>query len=569
MMRFINQKKTVNSEKYKLNRLKKQSQLAVKMLLQLHKQHQTTHCVLVIGQPESGKSILCASSGTLIYATQDECAFEIYLQSNTLFFHIPHNFFLISEIQYSLSSWQFLALQLKKQRTYLPITRCLITIDLHDVLTRSNISNDTRLSQVAFALNTLANQLKAHLEVTLFFTKADLIPGFDEFFNHESKEFLEQPWGLSLDTLNTEFDDLIKKLNERLLWRLHHEIHTEQLHLIKIFPLALESIKHKFLEILPGFLIQWNNNRFLNPAQLYFVSCRQFRELTESTQAESSMIKKNYHHYHQTHHKHFFTQQALESQCEYFPESNAAYIDKITKISFIGLCSLLLLAFVFYTSEQFSKHIALVQSANQTLETSIIFSEQSHPTLTLNSVTTELEKISIAWENLEKNHQSLLIGQYIFTRDSQLETQLQNIYQRIISQQWLPLVNQRLEDYIHDHLSSNPANAYIAFTIYLMLSQPDWPIDTQYIDAHLTDLLGSSNDPIQLLPGNIQKNLLVIDENSPFIQNTRDTFLNLPPEKLAYILLFATLDTRHSLNLTNAVANKQPSLKLDKKFSFI
>lgn len=572
MMRFISQKKTIQSEKAKFNHLKKACKLTVKRLLQLHAEHATTHCVLVIGQPESGKSILCASSAELIYSAHNETAFEIYLQQHTLFLHIPQDFFLINETRYQTLAWHFLTLQLKKQYAYLPITRCLITIDLHDFLTRSKTSNDTRLAQISLALNTLANRLRAHLDIALFFTKADLIPGFNEFFNHESKEFLEQPWGIPLEenTLSIECDQLIKKLNDRLLWRLHHELHTENLTLIKTFPLAIEAMKNKLLDILPGFLTQWDNNRFLHATQLYFVSCRQFNEITETTQAESSAIKKNNT---QAHHKHFFTQQALENQCQYILKNPSAYIDKITKISFIGLCSLLLLAFILYTSQQFSQHIALIQTSKQTLEAGNIFSKQIYSSLKLNAVTQELETISQSWENLEKNQHGLLIGKYIFTRDTQLETQLQNLYQRIISQQWLPLVNQRLENYIHTHLSSDPANAYIAFTIYLMLSQPDWAVDTQYIDAHLSDLLSSSNEPIQMpikiLAGNIQKNMLVIDENSPLIQNTRDAFLALPEEKLAYVLLFSTINAHHSMNLTNALHNTPPSLEIEKKFAVI
>lgn len=577
MMRFISQKKPLNNEKTKLSRLKSTSKLAIKMLLQLHQQHSTTHCVLIIGQPESGKSILCAGAGKLLYSSPSEAAFEIYLQHNTLFVQLPQDFFLFSEARHSLLAWHFFALQLKQQSAYLPVTRCLITIDLHDFLTRSKISNDTRLSQISLALNALANVLKKHLKIVLFFTKSDLIPGFNEFFNYESKEFLEQPWGISLkenaseeperDILNTEFDQLIKKLNERLLWRLHHEIDTEYLHLIKTFPLAMEAIKRKFLEILPGFLTQWEYNKFLHPAQLYFVSCRQFRELTEPTQAEYFTIKKNNHS--QTQHKHFFTQQALENQCFFLPKKEPAYINKLTKISFIALCLLLLLAFIFYTSQQFSEHIALTQSANQTLEAGRSFSKKSYSALKLTAVSNELEKISASWEMLKKNQRSMLIEKYIFTRDHQLETQLQNVYQRIISQQWLPLVNQRLEGYIESHLTPDPANAYIAFNIYLMLSQPDWPVNTQYIDAHLSDLLGSANESIQLLPENIQKNLLVVNENSPFTQHTRATFLALPSEKLAYILLFSTLNTHHALNLSMTLNQTQPSLNIESKFALI
>jgi len=580
MMRFITKKISANSEHAKFIRLKRQCKLVINKLISLHKQHHTDYCVLVIGQPESGKSILCASSGELLFSTQtgltqestisNEFAFEIYLQHNILLLHIPQDFFLFSEPRQQHRAWGFLATQLKHQRPYLAIMRCLVNIDLHDFLTRSKASIDKRLSEMALALNALSGGLRTHLDVALFFTKADLIPGFNEFFDRESKEFLEQSWGISLENdapenLTAECEQLIKKLNERLLWSLHHEVNPEQLHLIKTFPLALETIKNKFSEILPGFLGQWNRNKFLTPTRLYFTSCRQFRELTESSHSEAAAKQNNQNNGH----KHFFIQHALDAQCQSQLKSPNAYIETLTRITFISLCSLVFLAFIFYTSQQFSRHVELIRAVNQTLESVQEFSKRPYSSLTLNKVTRELEVIRTSLEGIEKDQHSLLFEKYIFTRDSKLETQLKNIYQRVISQQWLPLINQRLENYINSHLSTEPANAYIAFNIYLMLSQPDWPIETDYINAHLSDLLGSADEPIKLLPENIQKNILVVDENSPFIQSSRAFFQGLPADKLAYILLFSSLDTHHSLNVALTTGSKQPSLEIEKKFALI
>ncbi len=579
MMHFITRKKIANNEKAKFNRLKRQIKLAIKILL--HKQQQVRHCVLVIGQPESGKSILCASSGELIFSAQtnlidtykisNEFAFEIYLLHNTLFFHIPQDFFLFSDAHLQRHAWHFLAVQLRKMRPYLFVTHCLINIDLHDFVTRSKVSNDTRLSQIALALNSLAAGLKTHLQIALFFTKADLIPGFNEFFDHESKEFLEQPWGLSLenatsDALATECEQLIKKLNERLLWRLHHEIHPEQLFLIKTFPLALETIKQKLVEILPKFLGQWSSDRFLNPTQLYFVSCRQVRELTDATHSDTAATKGSHQ---KNNHKHFFTQHALENQCRRDSIEPHSYTEKITRVSFVVLCSLILAAFVLYISQQFSQQVKLIQAGNKVIESAQAFSKLSYHSLKLNNVTDELDEISASLDHLEKNQKSSLVEKYIFTTNFRLETKLRNIYQRIISQQWLPLVNQRLESYVNSHLSSDPANAFIAFNIYLMLSQPDWVVDPQYIDAHLSDLLGSSDEPIKLLPENIQKNVLVVDENSPFIQDSRKGFSLLSARKLAYVLLFSSINTHHSLDISTLFRNKKPSLEVEKKLAVI
>lgn len=580
-MRFLTKKNVTSNEKSKFMRFKRQCRLVVEKLVQLHQQYQTHHCTLVIGQPECGKSILCSSSGKLIFSTQTdtgekkifnkEFAFEIYLLNDTLFFQIPNDLFLFSENRQQHYLWHFIAVQLRKYYLHLPTTHCLVCIDLHDFLTRSKISNDTRLSQITQALNILAGTLKKPLDVALFFTKADLLPGFVEFFNHESKEFLEQAWGYSLDesapeALSNECEQLIRKLNERLLHCLHREVHTENLYLIKAFPLIFENVKQKLVENLPDFLSQWNSNPYLSATHLYFTSCRQFKELTESANPESNAIKLQNQ---KNSHNHFFTKQALENQ-RYYQEINThAFVEKGIRVTFIILCALLFTAFTLYTAQQFSRHIKLIQAVNKTVESSLLFSKTPYAELKLTDVVNELNEISTAWEDLNTKQQSSLIEKHIFTRENKLETQLQNAYQQIISKQWLPLINQRLEDYINTHLGSDPANAYIAFNIYLMLSQSDWPIDTQYIQLHLVNLINADEAPMKLLPGNIHKNILVDDEESPFVQKVRASFAEISANKLAYVLLFSMLDTRHALDMTQLVEKQQPSLQLDAKFSKI
>lgn len=577
MMRRLLTKKSPNSEKIKFNHLKGQCKQAITTLLLLHKKHRTHHCVLIIGQPESGKSTLCATSSTLLFSSQNnettnEFAFEIYLQHQTLFLHIPQNFFLFSENRLQHAAWHFLATRLRQQRTHILLSRCIICIDLHDFLTRSKVSNDTRLSQIAFALQTVANGLRVHLDTTLFFTKADLIPGFNEFFDHQNKEFLEQPWGISLenhtpDGLTAECEQLIKTLNQNLLWRMHHEINPEHLHLIKTFPLVMETVKQKFIEILPGFLAQWSQHKFLTPTQLQLVSCRQFRELKDVSHAASNKEKNNP----RENHKHFFTKHALEIICQHNASHATFPIDKIIRVTFVALCSLLLIAFIAYISSQFSEHVTLIHTINQTLESGNDFAKQPSQSIKLNQVSNELEKINASLSTLDKNQQSLVVGRYIFTHDTRLEAQLNNLSQRILAQQWLPLINQRLEDYIHTHLSTEPANAYIAFDIYLMLSQPTIPLNAYFIDTHLSDLLGSSNEIIKKIPSNLPKSTVVKNEKSVgFIKNCRAFFLGLPTSKLAYILLYSDLNTHESLNLSAALDNKHPpALEIENTYALI
>lgn len=96
----------------------------------------------------------------------------------------------------------------------------------------------------------------------LMVTKCDLVPGFLEFFADLGTEELVQAWGVSLTGPETndpekvyqifvqQFNALIKKLNQQLIWRLHQERNTLARLLIKDFPLEMERIKEGLLDVI-------------------------------------------------------------------------------------------------------------------------------------------------------------------------------------------------------------------------------------------------------------------------------------------------------------------------------
>lgn len=574
-----------NHEKTKFRWLKLQCKQAIATLILLQKKQHARHCVLVIGQPESGKSTLCsAQSGTLLFRNNthektNEFSFEIYEQHQTLFFHVPRDFFLFNEPKLQQRAWEFLASQLKRQRNYLSITRALVCIDINDFLTRSDISNETRLSQTALALNTLACKLKTPLDVSLLFTKADLITGFNEFFDHQNKEYLEQPWGISLRALNkasgdfiaSEFKQLIHQLNQQLLWRIHHEANPEKLYLIKSFPLVMEAVKNKMIEILPPFLTQWTQKKLLTSTALYFVSCRQYRELKSSISLDTATIAKNHKMENQ---KQFFTHDVLKTLCQYRETHAVSRLEKITRASFVVFGTLLLLAFISFTAKQFSQHLALTRTTHQVIEQGDLFIKQPLLALKLDNINHELVIINNTLNALKNNDHSLLIGRFIFSNNTALEAQLELISQHILAQQWLPMINQRLENFVRTNLASEPEQAYIAFKIYLMLNQTEKSavrskaIDINYINSHLAKLLGDDIILLSQLPiatPFTQSSLI----QPSFVQKVREYFSGLSADKLAYILLFADLNNNSPLDLATTIDTQPMVLAVPKKFALI
>ena len=108
-------------------------------------------------------------------------------------------------------------------------------------------------------------------------TQCDLIPGFTEFFSDLDSKERQQNFGVSTEStefikipkvLEKQFDLLIKRLSDRLLWRLHHETNLLNRNRMSNFPLEMEircNILQQFLSALP-----WNNN--LHLSGVYFTS---------------------------------------------------------------------------------------------------------------------------------------------------------------------------------------------------------------------------------------------------------------------------------------------------------
>lgn len=577
-MIFLKKKQNETHEKIKIKRLKEECKHIAKKLIELKKTEHFSHCVLVIGQPESGKSTLCSSlearnlsrKSNVLTDNKSLHSFGIFLHKETIFLDIPPSFFLFSDIKTTKQLWSFLSKELKKYQPYLNITHCIACIDTQDVLTRNKISNDSRLSHISLALNTITSALKSTLNTSFFFTKLDLIPGFVEFFEHESKEFLEQAWGLSLEKTNKEdlsieFEEIIKKLNDRLIFTLHQEIHIENLHLIKSFPIAMEALKKKLIEILPNFFTQSNKNQYIQFSCLYFCSCQQYKELTEPQDSKNKITENDYIH---QNHINFFIKQALEKQSQYY-NTHYSIIEKYIQSLFVILCILFLTAFIFYHSQQFSTHIKFIQSTNKIIESAWSFSKKPYSELDPKDIIFQLKIIRENWELIEKDENSSLIENYIFNKNTKIESQLQNLYQKIINQQWIPLIKQKLKNYINENLSSSPEKAYIAFSIYCMLTQENIPIDTKYIKNHIGNILGDSFASEIPISDHIQKSHFVIDENNTFIQKTRSYFKALPTNTLAYILFYSSLDPNHYIDLSSQLKTETVFLKDDVLFSHI
>ncbi len=157
------------------------------------------------------------------------------------------------------AAWfNFLGL-LKKHRRRRPINGVIIAISIQDLMLQNAEQRMHHAKTIRSRIDELHKDLGIQFPIYVNFTKCDLVSGFSEFFANLSQAEREQVWGMTfeegtptkqplhnnqMETFGNEFNKLIQRLNDRLLWRVHQERSLERRALIQGFPARLESMRN-------------------------------------------------------------------------------------------------------------------------------------------------------------------------------------------------------------------------------------------------------------------------------------------------------------------------------------
>ncbi|HVS76946.1 MAG TPA: type VI secretion system membrane subunit TssM [Steroidobacteraceae bacterium] len=153
------------------------------------------------------------------------------------------------------AGWKgFLGL-LRRFRKRRPINGVLVAMSLADLATQSDAERARHVAAVRERLDELHRELKIELPVYLVLTKADLLAGFNEFFDDLPQQGRAQVLGTTFalersragtaaQQLAPELDALLERLNARMLGRLQSERDLQRRGLIFGFPRQLAGIRH-------------------------------------------------------------------------------------------------------------------------------------------------------------------------------------------------------------------------------------------------------------------------------------------------------------------------------------
>jgi len=152
----------------------------------------------------------------------------------------------------------FLAL-LRKYRRRRPINGVLVAMSVTDLVGQSDAERAHHVAAVHSRLAELRKELRINLPVYFILTKADLLAGFNEFFDDLQQEARAQVWGTTFPIaesragsaaglLDGEFNLLLDRLNSRMLTRLNAERDVQRRALIFGFPRQVAGIRRSLTE---------------------------------------------------------------------------------------------------------------------------------------------------------------------------------------------------------------------------------------------------------------------------------------------------------------------------------
>lgn len=442
----------------------------------------------------------------------------------------------------------------KKNKISGLIQGIILVLGLDEVTKLSAQKHQEQIYTLKQCLLETAEILKRPINLQILLTKTDTLTGFNEFFSEALQEERLDVFGIELpvqvfnrsippsQAVSDQFNLLLKKLNERIIWLLHRERLIDKKALIADFPQQLASFKellnqyvYHLFDIAP-----YQTKIFLR--SIYFCSSTHHGEtvdhlskflsiynLPERTNITTSLKPKNY-----------FVSRLLRTitntpkAYKFSPQEIFAIPRHITLMA----AFLLVLIAITYLSSDFYQKNRIINDLQKEfkINSHLNFSGDSSQAL-LNEllILGSLQKIIQLQQTIPF---SFLINLKLHPLHSFLSQAKQN-HQQILQNQFIPLLKSTLTRELLNASLANPNSVYPTLKAYLALSNPQK--NSAYLTAWLKNYLGSEN----LKTSQMKLNRQCIDFNlcppiqldNPAIFHAQSVLNNLPKPFLAYLIL--------------------------------
>lgn len=449
------------------------------------------------------------------------------------------------------STWRYFLNWLKQTKRTSPIRGVFLVVP-YTIFTLSEKMQRHAAKRLMERVSAFAELQQRRLPLYIVVTQCDRMSGFAPFFHGLAQEETEQLFGVQLSydsqaetpvsQVKSQFERLIKQLNQQLIHKLHREPSAAIKPFIKEFPLQLEQLKRNICELTkrlePAF-------HYVQLEGIFLTSAQQERQQTTLSGDSEEATTTGLQLYSETHFtsrpyfvKSLFAQLPLELQ-KTSKKIVLKWHQKIRLQYALPALFVLMMSGVFavdflhgVTIERSVKR-ALVQYQTQS-STPALFQETLSRTLGMLDALQQIQKT-----NATKATQL----SFAFYTDRAL-MHAEASYFKAIEQFLLPILHKQLGLALLQSNNYEPQTAYSMLKAYLMLTghverEPAYfyyallgvePFHSQKVIAnklapHLAFVFKSRD-----------KSMLPVDER--LVQTARQHLWYLSKERLAYIILF-------------------------------
>ncbi len=385
------------------------------------------------------------------------------------------------------SAWLGFLDLLKKYRKRRPINGIVIAVSLSDLMLQSEEERNQHARAIRSRIEELNQRLGVQAPIYMNFTKTDLVAGFTEFFDDLGREDRNQVWGATLEleskagveVIPSEYDALLNRLNERVLWRMHQERDTNRRALIHGFPLEMASLKQPICQFIDEL---FRPSRYQEPPLLrglYFTSGTQEGTpidrlmgnlaanfgLNRTTLAAFSGRGRSYF-------IHDLFKRVL------FPEANLVGSDAkveqrrawLQRSAYVGALGITILTALGWTTSFTSNQLDIGALEEKVTEVQQGVSELPYQTTNFTTLLKPLDEMRQAAGHYDTDDVPLTMGLGLYQGDK-LDPAANAAYLRLLQGRFLYSLGARLEQLLQN--STQPELLLEALKAYLMLGQPE------------------------------------------------------------------------------------------------
>jgi type VI secretion system protein ImpL len=448
--------------------------------------------------------------------------------------------------------WQFFLRRIKKQRGKNAIKGILIALPLPEIMKQGNPKKyHHQLQHLFMRIQEIQKTFALPIPAYLIITKCDLIPGFAEFFAESTDDEVNQAWGLMLpathsgdkivDLFTDQFNNLIKKINQQLLWRLHQERNPMARPYIKDFPLQIERLKTSILD----FIKRLSHSLSIPLQAVYLTSSIQvipepdenIIESANTTQRSIQIFKQP-----AAASRAYFTKQLISQGLILHKEHPVPIkTSPLWKRRSAYAFSFIIIALAaVMLGNDFEQSIKQSYAIHNTLsEYQLAIQVTQNPDEQLGKTLTLLNSL----QQTAKNPNFKLDILHLLTFYSNKSEQKSHVvYQQVLENILIPELSNYLGEYLKTPVNKNTDLVYAALEAYLMFGDPAH-YQADFIHNTLETILPNSmtsSDITQLMTHvklALHSRPHPLTLNTNLIQETRKYLVALPSFQLSYVIL--------------------------------